>query len=223
VTRLETIELAEDTMSITISIEKAAFRILNRYIVVPGFKRGLGRLISNPVVGRIMVLKLVGRRTGKIRYTPVNYAVIGENLYCYQGRHLKGEWYLNILANPRVEVILPDRTLKGFAEQVKDEEEAASAILQILKGSGLGAFIYGFNPFTATDDVLREKTAGIPVIKIRPIGAIMSTHWLWQERSLPGQRSCCWTSRYRLWIAGIETLCARSSGLLYVSARFQAS
>jgi deazaflavin-dependent oxidoreductase (nitroreductase family) len=155
-------------MSIIISLEKAAFRILNRYIVVPGFKRGLGRLISNPIVGRIMVLKLVGRRTGKIRYTPVNYAVISGNLYCYQGRHLKGEWYLNVLANPQVEAILPGRTLKGFAEQVKDEKEASNAILQILRGSGLGAFIYGFNPFTVAEDVLREKTAGISVIKIRP-------------------------------------------------------
>jgi deazaflavin-dependent oxidoreductase (nitroreductase family) len=151
-----------------ISIEKAAFMVLNRYIVVPGFKRGLGRLISNPLTGRIMVLRLTGRRTGKIRYTPVNYAIIEENLYCYQGRHLKGEWYLNILANPQVEVILPGRTLNGFAEEVTNAREAAYAILHILRGSGLGAFIYGFNPFTVTDDVLLKKIAGIPVIRIKP-------------------------------------------------------
>jgi deazaflavin-dependent oxidoreductase (nitroreductase family) len=167
VTRPEMIELARGRMSI-ISLERAAFRILNRYIVVPGFKRGLGRLISNPLTGRIMVLKLTGRRTGKIRYTPVNYAVIDENLYCYRGRHLKGEWYLNILANPQVEVILPSRTTKGFAEEVKYAKEAAYAILQILRGSGLGAFVYGFNPFTVTDDVLLKKTAGIPVVRIKP-------------------------------------------------------
>jgi deazaflavin-dependent oxidoreductase (nitroreductase family) len=154
-------------MGIIISIEKAAFRILNRHIVVPGFKIGLGRLISNPLTGRIMVLKLRGRKTGEIRYTPVNYAKIGENLYCYQGRHLKGVWYLNILANPHVEVILPGGTLKGFAEEV-DEMEAAHAIQQILKSSGLGAFIYGFNPFTVTDDLLLKKLAGIPVIRIKP-------------------------------------------------------
>jgi len=154
-------------MGIITSIERAAFRILNQYIVVPGFKIGLGKLISNPLTGRIMVLKLRGRKTGKIRYTPVNYAEIGENLYCYQGRHLKGAWYLNILANPHVEAILPGDTLKGFAEVVGDEKEAAYAIQQILKGSGLGAFIYGFNPFTVTDDLLLKKLAGIPVIRIK--------------------------------------------------------
>jgi deazaflavin-dependent oxidoreductase (nitroreductase family) len=156
-------------MGIITSIEKAAFRILNLYIVVPGFKIGLGRLISNPLTGRIMVLKLRGRKTGKVRYTPVNYARIGENLYCYQGRHLKGVWYLNILANPHVEAILPGGTLKGFAEEVDDEKEAAYVIQQILKGSGLSAFIYGFNPFTVTDDLLLKKLAGIPVIRIKPI------------------------------------------------------
>jgi deazaflavin-dependent oxidoreductase (nitroreductase family) len=151
-----------------ISIEKAFFRVLNRYIVVPAFTNGLGGLISNPLTGRIMVLKLTGRKTGKIRYTPVNYAVIEEDLYCYQGRHLKGEWYLNILANPQVEAILPGRTLKGFAEEVKDAKERTNAILQILRGSGLGAFIYGFNPFTVTDDALLMKIEGIPVIRIKP-------------------------------------------------------
>lgn len=116
-----------------------------------------------------MVLKTIGRKTGKVRYTPVSYALIDENIYCYQGRHLKGKWYLNILANPQVEVFLPDRLLIGYAQEVRDPKEAALAIRQILKGSGLGSFLYGFNPFTATDDVLSKKIQGIPVIRIKPL------------------------------------------------------
>ena len=116
-----------------------------------------------------MVLKTIGRKTGKVRYTPVSYALIDENIYCYQGRHLKGKWYLNILANPQVEVFLPDRLLTGYAQEVRDPKEAALAIRQILKGSGLGSFLYGFNPFTATDDVLSKKIQGIPVIRIKPL------------------------------------------------------
>jgi deazaflavin-dependent oxidoreductase (nitroreductase family) len=158
----------------TKSIQRAFFRILNRYFVVPAFKRGLGKFISNPITGSIMVLKTIGRKTGKIRYTPVNYALIDGSIYCYQGRHLKGKWYLNILANPKVEVLLPGCLLVGIAEEVHDRKEAAIAIREILKSSGLGGFIYGFNPFTATDSELKTKIQAIPVIRIKKISEIGS-------------------------------------------------
>ena len=150
-------------------LSRAFFKFLNRYIVVPAFRRAFGKLISNPLTGRIMVLETIGRKTGKIRYTPVSYALMDESIYCYQGRHMKGKWYLNILANPKVELLLPGRHLIGYAEEVSDPKEAARAIRQILRGSGLGGFIYGFNPFAVTDDVLQKKTEGIPVIRIKPI------------------------------------------------------
>jgi len=150
-------------------LSKAFFKFINRYIVVPTFKRGFGKLISNPLTGRIMVLETIGRKTGKIRYTPVSYALMDESIYCYQGRHLKGKWYLNILANPQVELLLPSSHMIGHAEEVSDPKEAARAIRQILRGSGLGGLIYGFNPFTVTDDVLQKKTEGIPVIRIKPV------------------------------------------------------
>ncbi|HQF15726.1 MAG TPA: nitroreductase/quinone reductase family protein [Methanotrichaceae archaeon] len=128
---------------------------------------GFGWLISNPVTGRILVLKNTGRKTGLARYTPVNYAIIDEGIYCYQGRHLKGAWYLNILANPLVDVIMPGSRLTGYAESVTDPDEAAFAIRQILKGAGLAGLIYGFNPSTVSEDVLRRSTEGIPVVKIK--------------------------------------------------------
>jgi len=155
------------------SINRVFFRVLNRYIVVPAFKIGLGRLLSNPLTGRIMVLKTTGRKTGKMRYTPVSYALIDDNIYCYQGRQLKGQWYLNVLANPQVEVILPGRILMGYATEVKNAKEAGEAVRQILKNGGIGSFIYGFNPFTATDDVLSKKTEGLPVIRIEPLNGGM--------------------------------------------------
>lgn len=149
------------------SIQKALFRVLNRYIIVPAFRNGLGRFISNPITGSIVVLKTKGRKTGKIRYTPVYYALIDENIYCYQGKHLKGQWYLNVLANPNVGVLLPRDTLRGIAEEVNDPKEAAVAIRQILKNSGVWAFVYGFNPFTIADSNLEKKVQGMPVVRIR--------------------------------------------------------
>jgi deazaflavin-dependent oxidoreductase (nitroreductase family) len=150
------------------SIPRAFFRCLNRFIVVPAFNRGFGWLISNPVFGHIMVLKVVGRRTGKVYYTPVSYASIGKRVYCYQGSRLKGQWYLNIKENPQVEVILPDVRFAACAKDVTDPQERLNAIRQLLKDSGINRFIYGFNPFSAPDSVIQEKTRGIPVVRITP-------------------------------------------------------
>ena len=148
------------------SLLRAVFRIVNRFIVVPGFKMGLGRLISNPLTGNIMVLGIRGRKTGKIRYAPVSFARRDGIVYCYQGRETRGQWYLNILAHPDVEVLLPQGRFSGRAEELLDGPERLKALRMLLQGSGLSRSMYGFNPAEASDQELEEKTKGIPVISI---------------------------------------------------------
>jgi deazaflavin-dependent oxidoreductase (nitroreductase family) len=148
------------------SVLRAFFRLANRFIVVPAFQRGLGRIISNSFTGDIMVLGIAGRKTGKIRYTPVSYARIGPRIYCYQGKEMKGQWYLNLLANPKVEVLLPNGRFSGHGEEVSDAAEKLQAMRQILKGSGLNSSMYGFDPAASTDEVVREKTRDMPVVRI---------------------------------------------------------
>lgn len=138
--------------------------------MVPAFRVGLGPFIGNPFTGYIMVLKTVGRKTGKTRYAPMNYAIMDGQVYCHQGGHLKGVWYLNLKANPKVEVLLPSGTLAGFGEAVTDPDESLRAIRNILKSSGFGFYVYGFNPFTASDKVVREKTKDVSVVRITPVG-----------------------------------------------------
>jgi len=146
---------------------RAFFRFVNRIIVVPAFQSGLGRIISNRLTGNIMVLGIVGRKTGKIHYTPVSYAQIEERIYCYQGKEMKGQWYLNLLANPKVEVLLPTGRFSGRGEEVSDAAEKLQAMRQILKGSGLKSSMYGFNPASAPDEVVQEKTKDMPVVRIK--------------------------------------------------------
>jgi hypothetical protein len=149
------------------SVLRAFFRLINRFIVVPAFRVGWGQIISNSITGDIMVLGINGRRTEKIRYTPVSYARIGPNIYCYQGKEMKGQWYLNLLANPKVEVLLPDGRFFGYGEEIHDIAEKLKAIRQILLCSGLNRSMYGFDPEAASDEVVLEKTRGMPVIRIR--------------------------------------------------------
>ncbi|MCX8207490.1 MAG: nitroreductase family deazaflavin-dependent oxidoreductase [Methanothrix sp.] len=148
------------------------FRLLNSFLILPAFRIGLGRMVSNPITGRVMVLILKGRKSGRTRYTPVGYAIINGKIYCYRGERSQGAWYLNLLAEPHIEVMLPGGRIKGHAEEVADDEEKFAALREILKNGGLSGFVYGFNPWTVDEDVLRERMRGVRVVRINPAGPL---------------------------------------------------
>jgi deazaflavin-dependent oxidoreductase (nitroreductase family) len=163
---------------------RRVFRVINRYFMVPAFRLGLGSLICNPVAGYIMVLKTVGRKSGKSRYTPVNYAILDGAVYCGAGFGVKAHWYRNLAANPVVEVILPGSAFAGRAEPVTEPDEALRALRAVLKNSGFAAFAFeGINPFTISDEALRSKLETMRLIRIRPTGIGSGPAdpggWLW--------------------------------------------
>jgi deazaflavin-dependent oxidoreductase (nitroreductase family) len=159
------------------------FWALNRYFMAPVFRIGLGPFVGNPVTGYIMVLTTVGRRSGRVRYTPLNYAILNDQVYCLAGWGRAAHWYRNLRTHPGVACILPGGTLLGAAETVTDPDEALGAVRQILKNAGLVGFALGFNPFTAPDDVLRRKTDEMAVIRIRVTGVERGASdpggWFW--------------------------------------------
>ena len=86
------------------SLSRSLFRHINRLIIVPAFKMGFGKILSNPLTGRIMVLKIKGKKMDRTYYAPVSHAVFDGMIYCYQRKRFKGQWYLNLMADPKVEV-----------------------------------------------------------------------------------------------------------------------
>lgn len=162
---------------------RRSFRYLNKYFMVPAFRLGLGPLMGSPFGGYIMVLKTIGRKTGQVRYSPVNYAILNGNVYCLAGWGKIADWYRNLRANPNIELILPGGALAGVAEEVTDPDESLRVVRQVLKNSGFAGFAFGFNAFTISDEELREKTQGLPLIRIRPTGigsgASDPGGWMW--------------------------------------------
>ena len=146
------------------------FKFLNRVFMVPVFRMGLAWLVCNPVSGYIMVIKNIGRRSGKLYYTPTNYAIINGNIYCTAGFGRKSSWYLNLMAHPRAEVMLPGRAIMGEVEEVSDPEEALQAIQQIFKNAGVAGFFEGFNPWSAPDEKFFKTLEHAPVLRIKPAG-----------------------------------------------------
>ena len=146
------------------------FKFLNRFFMVPLYRMGLAWLVCNPVSGYIMVIKNLGRKSGKLYYAPTNYAIMDGCVYCLAGFGPKTHWYRNLKEHPHAELMLPGRTITGEVEEVHDPDEALKAIRQVFKNAGFAGFFEGFNPWTATDDRFRQTLKRIPVLRIKLAG-----------------------------------------------------
>lgn len=159
------------------------FWYFNRYLMVPAFRMGLGPIMGNSLSGYIMLLKTTGRKTGKQRFTPVNYAILNGNIYCLAGFGKITQWYRNLQAKPRVELMLPGGALMGVAEDVVERSERMTVTRQVLKNGGFAGYFFGFSPYKIPDEKLYEATKDIPVIRISPIGVGNGPGdpggWLW--------------------------------------------
>ncbi|MFA5872638.1 MAG: nitroreductase/quinone reductase family protein [Anaerolineales bacterium] len=168
------------------NLERRSFRLFNRLFMVPMFRLGFGPFMGNCVTGYIMVLKTIGRKTGKVRYAPVNYAIHKGNVYCMAGWGHLSDWYRNMIAMREIEVILPAGPLFGAVEDVTDLDERRIILRKILQNAGFAGFLDGFNPFTTTDEELLHKTADLPLLCIHPVG-------IGNGASDPGDLSWVWT------------------------------
>ena len=146
------------------------FWFFNKFFMVPMFRLGFGPFFGNPFSGYIMVLKVVGRKTGKIRYAPVNYTIHDGNIYCISGARQSSDWFRNLKSNPQVEVIMPTGPIFGRVEEVITAQERHSVMRHILQNAGFAGFFEGYNPFTISKEKLLAKSADLPVLRIHPTG-----------------------------------------------------
>lgn len=148
---------------------RQGLKYFNHRFMLPMWRLGLGPWVNAwpEVGGQIMVITHTGRKTGIRRRTPVNYAIVDGDIYCTAGFGPTSDWYRNIMANPEVEVWLPDGWWAGVAEDISDSEARLPLLRQVLIGSGFAARLAGINPITMTDEELDAATAHYPLIHIR--------------------------------------------------------
>jgi len=118
------------------------------------------------VVGRIMVITHIGRKSGVKHQTPVNYTIFDEDIYCTT---MPGaDWYRNIKANPQVEVWLPNGRWSGMAEEVPLDMAHLSIFRQVLIDSGFAASTFaGIHPRKITDADLADAGRGYHLFRIQ--------------------------------------------------------
>ncbi len=147
---------------------RQGFKLFNRFMLLM-WRLGLGPYVNfwPAVVGRIMVLAHTGRKSGLVRRTPVNYAVVNGDIYCVAGFGQTSDWYRNVKANPAVEVWLPDGWWAGAVEEVVDPNLRTPLIRQVLIASGFASYAAGLNPNRLSDEALGAATADYCLLRIR--------------------------------------------------------
>jgi deazaflavin-dependent oxidoreductase (nitroreductase family) len=147
------------------------FNTINKYVGVPALKMGLGRYMSNPATGYLMILRTRGRKSGEMRDAPLGYTIVGDHVYCVAGFGRQAHWFQNLLADPKVEVILPSRAFSGVAEEVTDVDERRSVLAPLLRSMGFIAGMVGMgNPWRDTPDEILRKCEAMPLVRVKATG-----------------------------------------------------
>lgn len=143
---------------------------VNRWLVLPALRAGLGPLFSTPIAGSLMILRTTGRSSGRRREAPLGYVILDGAVYCCAGFGRRTAWYRNLLADPRVEVVLPTVAFAGRAETVLDEAEWSRAFPAYLRALGaVGRATLGDIDHALPERLARLRTE-LPLVRIRPTG-----------------------------------------------------
>lgn len=136
---------------------RRVFHALNHFMVFM-WKIGLGKAINiwPAGFGRIMVIQHRGRKSGKEYLTPVNYAMVDGEIYCTAGFGSVSDWYRNMLANPNIELWLPEGKHKARAEDISDSPKRLSLLRQVIIASGFAGSLFGINPKKLNDEQLES-------------------------------------------------------------------
>lgn len=175
--------------STTSRLARRAFRALNRYLMVPALKAGLGPWMGTPFGGWILLLRVRGRKSGIVRDNPLSYLVADGAVWVMAGFGSQTDWYRNLLADPEVELLLPGRAIACRAQVVDSPYIRARIIPRLVRATGAPGFLSGINPYRSTDEQLLAVTAWVPLVRLAPEDELLvagpddpgGLGWIWRQ------------------------------------------
>ncbi len=121
--------------------------------------------------GVVLVLTTTGRKSGLLRQTPLQYEQVGEDFYIASARGPRADWFRNLQANPRVEVLVHGKQFAAQAEAVTDPTRIADFLALRLQRHphmvGLIMRLEGF-PLRYTREELVKFAAGKALAVLHP-------------------------------------------------------
>jgi deazaflavin-dependent oxidoreductase (nitroreductase family) len=170
-------------------LARRGFKVMNRWLMVPLLRHGLGAWMGTPIGGWICLLRMRGRRTGLVREAPLSYLVADDAVWVMAGFGRRTEWYRNLIVDPRAEVVLPGRTIACTAEVVADPQVRRRIIPHLARAAGLPGYLTGVDPYRAAPEKLLAATAWVPLVRLRPDDGPISAGpddpgglgWVWRQ------------------------------------------
>ncbi len=166
------------------------FKIFNRFMLFM-WRLGFGSWGNGTKYGGyIMVIKHRGRKTGKKRLAPVNYAEIDDRIYCVSAMGDRSDWYRNLIANPEVELWLADGRWAGVVEDVTQMKGRAQILRQVIVASGFAGPLFGFNPRHMSDEDFDEMLETYRLLCVRKTAPVTGPDgpgdlaWVWPLSTL---------------------------------------
>ncbi len=171
---------------------RRGLKVMNRWLMVPVLRAGLGAWMGTPLGGWILLLRVRGRRSGVMRDSPLSYLVADGSVWVMAGFGSRTQWYRNVLAEPRVQVVLPGRAMSCVAEVVDDSDVRRDIISRLVRATGLPGYLSGVDPFRAPVEAMLAATAWVPLIRLRPDDGPISAGpddpgglgWAWRQALL---------------------------------------
>ena len=142
------------------------FHSMNHFMVFM-LRLGLGRMCEwwPEGFGRIMVIEHRGRRSGKQYHTPVNYALVGGDVYCLAGFGPRTDWYRNIMADAKVRLWLPKGRRGAHASDASDSPQRVHLMRQAIIGSGFAGPLMGVDQRKLSDEQLDAITKDYRLVR----------------------------------------------------------
>ncbi len=176
---------AEPVNAQTAAALRRSFHSFNKFMLML-FRLGLGSYGNGTRWGGwIMVLGQRGRKTGLLRRTPLNYAIVDDDVYCLAGFGAKADWYRNVIANPEVELWLVEGRWAGVAEDVSDDPARLELLRRVLVASGFASYAAGIDPEKMDDATLDSLTKDYRLVRIQRSEALTGPGgpgdlaWVW--------------------------------------------
>jgi deazaflavin-dependent oxidoreductase (nitroreductase family) len=95
--------------------------------MVGNYRRGIGPTRI------VLLLTTIGRKTGKLRITPLQYEELDGIINIASARGREADWFKNIQANPQVHIQMQQREFEAIAESVTDSLRIADFLELRLK------------------------------------------------------------------------------------------
>ena len=167
---------------------------VNRWSMVPMLRAGLGPWLGTPIGGYLLLLRARGRKSGIVRETPLSYFIAEGDAWVCAGFGPTTQWYRNILTDPRVEVVLPGRTVVCLAEDARDPEVRRRMIPALVRAIGMPGSLGGVDPRHDTNEQILEAYGWLPLIRLRPVDGPLAagpddpggTAWIWRQAVVLG-------------------------------------